>query len=119
MRKYWLLDQHGADGPTALVESDGRMRVVRILQFGPGITDLEAQVAIRDQVMGKIAPSLKPLVDAGAIEVQGVEPHIDLDAGGGSSRANRGARRKSGSSGRSGGGRTGSGPSRKGGRGDR
>ncbi len=120
MRKYWLMDQHGEDGPTALVETDGSMHVVRILRFGPGITELEAQQEIQDAVIGKIAPTLKPLVDGSSITVESVEPHADLkgNSKGGGGKANRADRRSAGQRGASG-GRTGDGPSRSGGRGDR
>ena len=50
MRKYWLLNQHGADGPTALVETDGSMHIARILRFGPDITELDDQQAIQERV---------------------------------------------------------------------
>lgn len=119
MRKFWLMDQHGEDGPTALVETDGSMHVVRILRFGPGITELEAQQAIQDAVLGKIAPTLKPLVDGSSITVESVEPHEELrgNAKGGSAKANRAERRSGGQ--RGSGGRAAEGPSRAGGRGDR
>ena len=120
MRKYWLLDQHGEDGPTALVETNGSMHIVRILRFGPGITELEDQQAIQDRVMGKMAPTLKPLVDGNSIEVESVEPHEDLPGSSstGSKKLNRADRRSSGQRGRSG-GIAASGPDRSGGRGDR
>ena len=120
MRKYWLLDQHGEDGPTALVETDGRMRIVSVLRFGPGITELEDQQAIHDRVLGKVAPTLKPLVDGSSIDVESVELHADLEgtSKGGSKKANRAERRKAEQGGGSG-GRLASGPSRSGGRGDR
>jgi len=120
MRKFWLLDQHGGDGPTALVQTDGRMRIVSVLQFGPGITELEDQQAILDRVLDKVAPTLKPLVDGSSIDVESVEPHADLKrgSGSGSNKGNRADRRKAGQSGNSG-GRVQGGPSRAGGRGDR
>lgn len=121
MRKYWLLDQHGDEGPTALVETDGRMHIVRILRFGPGITELADQQAIQDRVIGKVAPTMKPLVDGPAIEVAGsVEPHADLrqSSKSGSTKTNR-ADRRGAARGGGAGGRTQGGPSRSGGRGDR
>lgn len=120
MRKYWLLDQHGEDGPTALVMTDGSMHITRILQFGPGITELDDQQEILDRVVGKLAPTMKPLVDGGSIDVDGVEPHADLrdDSTNAAGQTNRAGRRNAGRS--SGpGGRMGGGPSRTGGRGDR
>jgi hypothetical protein len=120
VRKYWLLDQHGEDGPTALVETDGSMHIVRILRFGPGITELVDQQAIHDRIIGKVAPTMKPLVDGSSIEVAGVEPHADLrgDSKSASTKTNRADRRSAGRAGRAG-GRAGGGPSRNGGRGDR
>ena len=120
MRKYWLLDQHGEDGPTALVETDGRMRIVSVLRFGPGITELEDQQAIQDRVLGKVAPTLKPLVDGSSIDVESVEPHADIEGTSKSKAAkgNRADRRKAAQGG-DGGGRVAGGPSRAGGRGDR
>ena len=120
MRKYWLLDQHGEEGPTALVETDGRMRIVSVLRFGPGITELEDQQAILDRVLGKVAPTLKPLVDGSSIDVESVDPHADLEQGpaSGSNKGNRANRRKASQGGGSG-GRVQGGPSRAGGRGDR
>lgn len=121
MRKYWLLDQHDEDGPTALVMTDGSMHITRILQFGPGITELDAQQEIHDRVVGKLAPTLKPLVDGSALDVEGVEPHADLREGttSASGQTNRAGRRTAGRRGGGSGGRIGGGPSRTGGRGDR
>lgn len=121
MRKYWLLDQHGSDGPTALVETDGSMHIVDVLRFGPGITELDAQQAVWDSVIGKVAPTMKPLVEGSSIDVDdSVDPHADLRRGakGGPPQTNRADRRGKGQRGRSG-GRVAGGPSRKGGRGDR
>ena len=120
VRKYWLLDQHGEDGPTALVETNGSMHIVRILRFGPGITELEAQQEIQDRMMGKMAPTLKPLVDGNSIEVESVLPHDDLpdSAKAGSKKLNRSDRRSSGQRGSSENITTGK-PDRSGGRGDR
>ena len=118
MARYWLSDQHGTDGLTALVETDGRMHVVNVARFGPGITDLEDQQEVWDNVIGKVAPTLKPLVDASGIAEKGVEPHPDLRTGGGS-RAGTSNRAGRGDAGGRGPGRGGGGPSRKGSRGDR
>jgi len=120
VKKFWLIDQHDADGPTALVETDGKMRVARILAFGPGITELKDQQAIHDRVIGKVAPTLKPLVKGTSMTVDSVEPHEDLKGGSGSSpgKANRADRRSTKGRG-AGGGRVAGGPSRTGGQGDR
>jgi hypothetical protein len=78
MRRYWLMDQHGADGPTALVETDGSLHVIDVLKFGPAITELEGQQQIWDDVIGHVAPTLKPFVNAKDLQEDGVEPHDDL-----------------------------------------
>lgn len=119
MRRYWLLDQHGGDGPTALVETDGGLHIVDVLRFGPSITELADQQGVWDQVIGRVAPTMKPLVDASSLDEEGVAPHPKLRRGshGGAGATNR--------AGRSGGrrdpgvGRGGGGPIRKGSRGDR
>jgi len=115
---YWLSDRHGSDGLTALVETDGRMQVINVVRFGPGITDLEDQQKILDDVIGKIAPTLKPFAEASEVDEQGVEPHSDLRTGplGAAATGNRAGR---GDAGGRGPGRGGGGPSRKGSRGDR
>jgi hypothetical protein len=119
MRRYWLLDQHGGDGPTALVETDGGLHIVDVLRFGPSITELDDQQAVWDQVIGRVAPTMKPLVDATSVDEKGVAPHPKLrrgryGAGGATSRAGRvdGGRDP-------GVGRAGGGPGRKRSRGDR
>ena len=118
MRKYWLLNQHDAEGPTALVETDGRMQIVSVLRFGPGITDLEDQQKIWDHVHGRVAPTLKPCVAASSIDEEGVEPHEDLWTGGNGSRAAR--RGGPADPGRQAGGqRSGGEPRQQGSRGDR
>ncbi len=118
MRRYWLMDQHGGDGPTALVETDGRLRIVDVLRFGPSVTKLDDQQKIWDQVIGRVAPTLKPLIDASSIDEEGVEPDPKLlrgesGDGTGSNRAGRGGGRRDPGVGRAGG------PTRKRSRGDR
>ncbi|KAG1649141.1 hypothetical protein GQR58_029271 [Nymphon striatum] len=112
------MDQHEATGPTALVETNGSMRVVRVLQFGAGITELAE--ATGESTTGSWASSRPPLVKGGSITVEGVAPHADLvlDAKAGSGKSNRADRRKSAKN-NSAGGRVSGGPSRAGGRGDR
>ena len=119
MRKYWLLDQHGGDGPTALVYTDGSMHIVDVLRFGPGITELDDQQAVWDSIIGKLAPTMKPLVAASSIEVESVEPHADLlrSANNGLPQTSRADRRAAGQRGPA--GRAPGGPSRRGGRGER
>ena len=106
MRTYWLMDRNGHDGPTALVETDGSMHIVRVTKFGPGITELDDQQEILDDVVGQLAPVMKPLVVATSIEVEGVEPDAELTQGeSGGAAGNRASRRDAGSRGK-GGGRT-------------
>ncbi|MDH3754112.1 MAG: hypothetical protein OEU32_09605 [Acidimicrobiia bacterium] len=100
MRKYWLLDQHGGDGPTALVETDGALHIIDILRFGPGITALEQQQELWDRLIGRVAPTMKPLVDAGSLEVESEPPNPDLRRGEGSGARSR-PRGGQGKSGRS------------------
>lgn len=120
MRKFWLMDQHGDDGPTALVETDGGLHVVDVIRFGPTITELDDQQKIWDQVIGRVAPTLKPCVKASSIDEVGVAPLADLrrEDGAGSGSLNQAGRRSnSGTSGSA--GRTGGGPSRNRSRGER
>ena len=116
MRKYWLLNQHDAEGPSALVETDGRMQVVRVLRFGPGITELDDQQKVWNQVIGRVAPTMKPCVDASSLDEEGVAPHADLWTGGNGAGGTRRTGRADAS--RSG-GRAGGDPRKQGSRGDR
>ncbi len=120
MTRFWLLDQHGDDGPTALVDTDGRLQIVEVLRFGPSITELDDQQDVWDKVIGRVAPTMKPVVKASSIDEKGIEPHPDLDRGskGDGGSVNRAGRRAGGGS-RGSAGRVGGGPSRRGGRGDR
>ena len=115
MGMYWLLDRHGAKGPSILVEADGAMRVIDVLRFGPKVTKLEDQQKIWDDVVGGVVPTMKPFVSEAKLDEEGQELHADLEHGGsggtqGRGRANAG--RKS-----SGGGRSAGGTKRTGGRG--
>lgn len=114
------MDQHGNSGPTALVETDGRLHIVDVLRFGPSITELEDQQKVWDQVIGRVAPTLKPLVDASSVEEEGVAPHPKLWRGdhGEGGAANRAGRRDGGRR-NTAVGRSAGGPSRKRSRGDR
>lgn len=116
MGTYWLLDQNDGESPIALVETDGGMHIIDVQRFGPGNAGLDEQQKIWDGVIGRIAPTLKPLVDASSLEEEGVEPHTDLVRGGGSTT--RSSRQSTSDQG-IGGGRTGGGPSKKRSRGDR
>lgn len=113
---YWLLDRLGHEGATALVETDGSMHVINVHRFGPGIVDLDEQQAIWDDVIARIAPTLKPFVDAATIDDEGVEPNPELQRG--DDRSNLVSRRSSATQG-IGGGRTLGGPSSKRSRGER
>lgn len=115
MGMYWLLDRHGAKGPSILVETDGAMRVIDVLRFGPKVSKLEDQQKIWDDVSGGVVPTMKPFVNESDLDEEGHEVHEDLDhggVGGTKGRARASARRKS-----SGGGRSGGGTKRTGGRG--
>ena len=116
MPNFWLVDQHGSEGPTALVETNGSLKIVKIARFGPGITELDDQQAILDKVLGRVAPTLKPFVPAGQLDEEGVPPHddLDLDQTGNIHHGGPGTSTSGLSSGRVGGG-----PSNKGSRGDR
>lgn len=120
MTKFWLIDQHGADGPTALVETDGRLQIVDILRFGPSITELDAQQEIWDTVIGRVAPTMKPIVRASSIDEEGVAPLPELQrsSDGDAGTLNR-AGRRTGSGGRGAGGQVEGLPTRRGSRGER
>ena len=100
MANYWLLDRHGAEGPSALVKTDGSMHVIEVLRFGPGVTELEDQQKIWDEVIGRVAPTLKPLVAARKLAERGVDLHVDLNTGG-SGRSAEGGRAHSSNDGAS------------------
>jgi len=120
MSRFWLLDQHGSDGPTALVETDGRLKIVDVLRFGPSITELDDQQEVRDKVIGRVAPTLKPVVNASSIDEQGIAPHPDLRRGdqADADSVNRAGRRAA-SGGPAPVGQVDGGPTRKGSRGER
>ena len=118
MSKFWLMDQHGSDGPTALVETDGRLQVVDVLRFGPSITELDDQQAVWDQVIGRVAPTMKPLVKASSLDEEGVAPLPELQRSDRAGLANRAGRSTVGDD-QGPVQRVGDGPSRRGGRGER
>lgn len=120
MGRYWLLDQHGDSGPTALVETDGRLQIIDVVRFGPSVTELEDQQRIWDEIIGRVAPTLKPLVEAVSVEEEGVTPHPDLKRGvGGATGRKRANRADGGHWGHPGVGRSGGSPKHKRSRGDR
>jgi len=94
MAKFWLMDQHDGDGPTALVETDGRLQIVDIVRFGPSVTELQDQQEIWDKVIGRVAPTMKPLVKGSSIDESGVAPLTELKRGQqGTDSSNRASRR--------------------------
>lgn len=117
MPRFWLMDQHGGKGPTALVEADGRLQIIDVLRFGPSVTELADQQKIWDDVIGHLAPTRKPFVPAASIEEEGVAPDPKLHRGdsGLAGRAGRGT----GGRGGTGPGRSSTGPSRTRSRGER
>ena len=120
MRRYWLMDQHGGTGPTALVETDGSLHIIDVIRFGPTLTELDDQQKVFDDLIGRVAPTMKPLVDASSLKEEGVAPHPNLwrdDEGG--RRAGSRSARGNGRRGNPATGFTGGGPSRKRSRGDR
>ncbi len=106
MGKYWLLDRYGFEGPTVLVETDGSMRVIDVLRFGTQVTELEQQQEIWDDVIDRVAPTMKPLVEASKISEAGIAAHSELQQNdsGAKVRARRTGGQESANSGRSGGG---------------
>ncbi len=119
MRRYWLMDQHGGEGPTALVETDGRLHIVDVVRFGPSLTELEDQQRVWNQVIGHVAPTMRPLVEASELDEEGVEPHPKLRRFDGTgAAAGRGGTARDGGVG-PGGGRALEGPGRRRSRGDR
>lgn len=120
MSKFWLMDQHGGDGLTALVETDGRLQIVDVIRFGPSITGLEAQQEVWDKAIGRVAPTMKPVVTASSVDEEGVAPHPELERDDPSgARSGRRASRRTGGQHQGTAGRSSGGPSRRGGRGDR
>ena len=116
MGRFWLLDRHGEDGPSALVEANGSMQVVDVVRFGPDVTELADQQKIWDDVMGRVVPTLRPFVDASRLREDGVEPHADLWREGGATTSGSRGRRRNGGQRSSSVGQSG-GPSRSGSRG--
>jgi len=64
-----------------MVETDGRLQIVDVLRFGPSITGLDDQQEIWDKVIGRVAPTMKPVVNALSIDEEGIAPHPDLKRG--------------------------------------
>jgi hypothetical protein len=75
------MDPEDHDRPMALVETDGSLHIVDVIRFGPSTVDLEDQQAVWDLVIGRVAPTMRPALDATAIDEEGVAPHADLRRG--------------------------------------
>ena len=65
----------------ALVETDGSLHIVDVIRFGPSNIELDAQQLVWDHVIGRVAPTMTPALDASAIDEKGVAPHPDLRRG--------------------------------------
>jgi hypothetical protein len=65
----------------ALVETDGSLHIVDVIRFGPSNIELDDQQSVWDLVIGRVAPTLTPALDASAIDEEGVVPHPDLRRG--------------------------------------
>jgi hypothetical protein len=65
----------------ALVETDGSLHIVDVIRFGPSNIELDDQQVVWDLVIGRVAPTLTPALDASAIDEEGVAPHPDLRRG--------------------------------------
>jgi hypothetical protein len=75
------MDPEDHDHPMALVATDGSLHIVDVLRFGPSITELDDQRAVWDLVIGRVAPTMTPAVDASTIDEEGVAPHPELRRG--------------------------------------
>jgi hypothetical protein len=75
------MDPEDHDRPMALVVTDGRLHIVDVLRFGPSITELDDQRAVWDLVIGRVAPTMTPAVDASTIDEEGIAPHPELGRG--------------------------------------
>ena len=65
----------------ALVETDGSLHIVDVIRFGPSNIELDDQQMVWDLVIGRVAPTMTPALDASAIDEEGVAPHPDLRRG--------------------------------------
>lgn len=81
MRRFWIMDPEDHDRPMALVETDGSLHIVDVIRFGPSNIELDDQQVIWDLVIGRVAPTMTPVLDASAIDEEGVAPHPDLRRG--------------------------------------
>ena len=81
MRRFWLMDPDNHDRPMALVETDGSLRIVDVIRFGPSNIELDDQQMVWDRVIGRVAPTMTPALDASAIEEEGLAPHPELRRG--------------------------------------
>lgn len=81
MRRFWLMDPDDHDRAMALVETDGSLHIVDVIRFGPSNIELDDQQVVWDLVIGRVAPTMTPALDALAIDEEGVAPHPDLRRG--------------------------------------
>lgn len=81
MRRFWLMDPDDHDRPMALVETDGSLHIVDVIRFGPSHIELDDQQRVWDHVIGRVAPTMTPALDASEIDEEGVAPHPDLRRG--------------------------------------
>ena len=81
MRRFWLMDPDDHDRPMALVETDGSLHIVDVIRFGPSHIELDDQQGVWDHVIGRVAPTMTPALDASEIDEEGVAPHSDLRRG--------------------------------------
>lgn len=63
------------------METDGSLHIVDVIRFGPSYVELDDQQAVWDLVIGRVAPTMRPALDASAIDEEGVAPHPDLRRG--------------------------------------
>ncbi len=81
MRRFWLMDPDDHDRPMALVETDGSLHIIDVIRFGPSNIELDDQQVVWDLVIGRVAPTMTPALDASVIDEEGVAPHPDLRRG--------------------------------------
>ena len=78
MHRFWLMDPDDHDRSMALVETDGSLHIVDVIRFGPSIVELDDQQVVWDRVIGRVAPTMTPALNASTIDEEGIAPHPDL-----------------------------------------
>ena len=81
MRRFWLMDPDDHDRSMALVETDGSLHIVDVIRFGPSIAELDDQQVVWDRVIGRVAPTMTPALNASTVDEEGIAPHPDLRRG--------------------------------------